>query len=132
MHRIRTLLLASSLLAGSAIAAHAEISVVASMKPVHSLVAAVMEGVGTPGIIIAFKASARAIPRLAALELFVSPARYQPVICSVSPCPPLPIRAFFQASKLASASGCSAFQLNSGTPLVFFAASVGGVCPSQH
>ena len=52
MHRIKTLLLASSLLAGSALTAHAEVKVVASMKPVHSLVAAVMEGVGTPDIII--------------------------------------------------------------------------------
>ncbi len=52
MHRIKTLLLASSLLAGSALAAHADVKVVASMKPVHSLVAAVMEGVGTPDIII--------------------------------------------------------------------------------
>lgn len=52
MHRIKTLLLASSLLVGSALAAHAEVKVVASMKPVHSLVAAVMEGVGTPDIIV--------------------------------------------------------------------------------
>lgn len=52
MQRIKTLLLASSLLAGSALAAHAEVKVVASMKPVHSLVAAVMEGVSTPDIIV--------------------------------------------------------------------------------
>ncbi len=52
MPRIRSLLLATSVLAVSAAQAHAEINVVASFKPVHSLVSAVMEGVGTPGIII--------------------------------------------------------------------------------
>jgi zinc transport system substrate-binding protein len=31
---------------------HAEVNVVASIKPVHSLVAAVMEGVGEPGLIV--------------------------------------------------------------------------------
>ncbi|OCW56979.1 zinc ABC transporter substrate-binding protein ZnuA [Hoeflea olei] len=47
-----TLLLASTLLAGLAGTARAEVHVVASIKPVHSLVAAVMEGVGEPGLII--------------------------------------------------------------------------------
>ena len=36
----------------SAFAARAEVNVVASIKPVHSLVAAVMAGVGKPGLII--------------------------------------------------------------------------------
>jgi zinc transport system substrate-binding protein len=52
MRRARSLLLASTFLAGSAVTAHAEINVVASIKPIHSLVAAVMEGVGTPGLIV--------------------------------------------------------------------------------
>ena len=52
MRLAKTLLLASTVLAASVFTARAEINVVASFKPVHSLVAAVMEGVGTPGIII--------------------------------------------------------------------------------
>ena len=36
----------------SAFAARAEVNVVASIKPVHSLVAAVMAGVGKPGLIV--------------------------------------------------------------------------------
>ncbi len=52
MRRIKTLLLASTLLASSAVSAIADVNVVASIKPVHSLVAAVMEGVGEPGLIV--------------------------------------------------------------------------------
>lgn len=52
MNSARKLLLASTLLAASAVSANADISVVASIKPVHSLVAAVMEGVGDPGLIV--------------------------------------------------------------------------------
>lgn len=52
MNSARKLLLASTLLAASAVSANAGINVVASIKPVHSLVAAVMEGVGDPGLII--------------------------------------------------------------------------------
>ena len=52
MHKIKSLLLATSLLAYTAVSASAEVKVVASIKPVHSLVAAVMEGVGEPGLII--------------------------------------------------------------------------------
>lgn len=52
MRRARTLFLASTILAASACAAAAQVNVVASIKPVHSLVAAVMEGVGQPGLII--------------------------------------------------------------------------------
>lgn len=43
--------LAVALLLGST-AAQAEIKVMASIKPVHSLVASVMQGVGTPGLIV--------------------------------------------------------------------------------
>ncbi len=52
MTRIASTLLACTFLAGSALAAKAEVNVVTSIKPVHSLVAAVMEGVGTPGLIV--------------------------------------------------------------------------------
>jgi ABC-type Zn2+ transport system substrate-binding protein/surface adhesin len=52
MIRLKAFFLASTLLAGSAGSASAEVNVVASIKPVHSLVAAVMEGVGEPGLII--------------------------------------------------------------------------------
>ncbi|MEL6436386.1 MAG: zinc ABC transporter substrate-binding protein [Pseudomonadota bacterium] len=52
MYRSLTPVLAASLLAGTTLAAKAEVNVVASIKPVHSLVAAVMEGVGTPGLIV--------------------------------------------------------------------------------
>ncbi len=52
MNRLKTLLLASSLLAATAASARAEVNVVASIKPVHSLVAAVMDGVGVPELII--------------------------------------------------------------------------------
>lgn len=52
MRILPPLLLATSVLAGSSLAARAEVNVVASIKPVHSLVAAVMEGVGTPGLIV--------------------------------------------------------------------------------
>ncbi|MBV6651491.1 MAG: zinc ABC transporter substrate-binding protein [Hoeflea sp.] len=52
MNRLKGLLLASTLIASSSISASAEVKVVASIKPIHSLVAAVMEGVGEPGLII--------------------------------------------------------------------------------
>jgi len=50
----RTALLATSLLAGPALAgpAHAAPEVVATVKPVHSLVSAVMEGVGEPKLLL--------------------------------------------------------------------------------
>jgi zinc transport system substrate-binding protein len=50
-HGLRTLLFASSMFAIPAIA-HAEIAVIASIKPVHSLVASVMKGVGEPALIV--------------------------------------------------------------------------------
>ena len=52
MNHLKRLLLASTLIASTAVSASAEVKVVASIKPVHSLVAAVMEGVGEPGLII--------------------------------------------------------------------------------
>ncbi|MBO6636642.1 MAG: zinc ABC transporter substrate-binding protein [Roseitalea sp.] len=52
MRLAKTVLLASTLLTASAVTAQAEISVVASIKPIHSLVAGVMDGVGEPGLII--------------------------------------------------------------------------------
>lgn len=52
MHCLKTLFLASALLAASVAAAKAEVNVVASIKPVHSLVAAVMSGVDEPGLIV--------------------------------------------------------------------------------
>lgn len=45
-------LLLAVLLSSTAFAAHADVKAVASIKPVHSLVAAVMEGVGEPGLIV--------------------------------------------------------------------------------
>ena len=52
MRRIKTFFLASTLFVGSAAAGHADVNVVASIKPIHSLVAAVMQGVGEPGLIV--------------------------------------------------------------------------------
>ena len=52
MRLTKSLLLASTMLASSAIMAKADVNVVASIKPIHSLVAAVMEGVGEPGLIV--------------------------------------------------------------------------------
>ncbi len=52
MRRIKSICLASTLLTASAAVANAEVNVVVSIKPVHSLVAAVMEGVGEPSLIV--------------------------------------------------------------------------------
>jgi zinc transport system substrate-binding protein len=52
MIRPKALFLASTLLATTTVLANAEVNVVASIKPVHSLVAAVMEGVGEPSLIV--------------------------------------------------------------------------------
>lgn len=52
MSPLKSIFLASTLLATSTMVAKAEVNVVASVKPVHSLVAAVMEGVGEPGLIV--------------------------------------------------------------------------------
>ena len=52
MRLFRSLLLSTTVLSASVATAEADINVVASIKPVHSLVAAVMEGVGTPSLIV--------------------------------------------------------------------------------
>lgn len=52
MNLFKSLLLGSTLLAGTAFAANADVKVAASIKPVHSLVAAVMEGIGEPDLIV--------------------------------------------------------------------------------
>ena len=52
MRFLKSALLASTLVSTGTLTAQAEINVVASIKPVHSLVAAVMEGVGTPDLIV--------------------------------------------------------------------------------
>lgn len=52
MDRLKAFFLASTLLVSGAASASAEINVVASIKPIHSLVAAVMGGVGEPGLIV--------------------------------------------------------------------------------
>ena len=52
MRSIRTVFLATTVLSTSATLATADVNVVASIKPVHSLVAAVMQGVGTPDLIV--------------------------------------------------------------------------------
>ena len=48
----RTLLLATAAFGATTFSAHAEVNVIASIKPVHSLVAAVMKGAGEPSLIV--------------------------------------------------------------------------------
>lgn len=55
--RLKTILLSASMLGGVVAAAQAEPNVVVSIKPVHSLVAAVMQGVATPELIVEGAAS---------------------------------------------------------------------------
>ena len=52
MQFIRPALLATTILTASMTTAFADVKVVTSIKPVHSLVAAVMQGVGTPDLIV--------------------------------------------------------------------------------
>ena len=52
MKPMRSAILAAILLCSTSSYALAEIKVMASIKPVHSLVAAIMEGVGTPSLIV--------------------------------------------------------------------------------
>ena len=52
MNLLGTLLFSAIILAWTSLAASAETRVVASIKPLHSLVAAIMEGVGEPGLIV--------------------------------------------------------------------------------
>lgn len=55
---VRTLLLSTAILAAGASIARAETpSVVVSIKPIHSLVSAIMQGVGEPGLIVEGAAS---------------------------------------------------------------------------
>ena len=55
---VRALLLSTALLAAGTIAARAEVpDVVVSIKPIHSLVAAIMQGVGEPKLIVEGAAS---------------------------------------------------------------------------
>jgi zinc transport system substrate-binding protein len=61
MPRIRTLLLSASLLGfSSGMAVSADLEVMASIRPVHALVAGVMKDVGTPGLIVEGNASPHA------------------------------------------------------------------------
>lgn len=52
MRSFRVALIGALLAAAPVAAAHAEVRVVASIKPIHSLVAGVMTGVGTPTLIV--------------------------------------------------------------------------------
>jgi zinc transport system substrate-binding protein len=57
MRFIKAAFLATTVLSTSATLAKADVKVVASIKPVHSLVAAVMQGVGSPDLIVEGAAS---------------------------------------------------------------------------
>jgi zinc transport system substrate-binding protein len=52
MRSIKTAFLATTILSASLSLAQADVKVVASIKPVHSLVLAVMEGVGEPNLLV--------------------------------------------------------------------------------
>jgi zinc transport system substrate-binding protein len=52
MRNVTSIFLASTMLAAGISAAQAEVNVVVSIKPVHALVAAIMDGAGTPDLII--------------------------------------------------------------------------------
>ncbi|MBL1419892.1 MAG: zinc ABC transporter substrate-binding protein ZnuA [Alphaproteobacteria bacterium] len=52
MRLLKTLFLSSTLLMASSVTSFADVKVVASIKPIHSLVAGVMEGVGEPDLIV--------------------------------------------------------------------------------
>lgn len=52
MRLVKSVFAASTLFFSTAFSAQADVNVVTSIKPVHSLVAAVMEGVGEPGLIV--------------------------------------------------------------------------------
>ena len=57
MNHLKSIFLASALILGISITAHAEINVVSSVKPLHSLVSGVMEGVARPDLIVKGSAS---------------------------------------------------------------------------
>ena len=52
MRLVRTAFLATTVLSTSATMAQADVNVVTSIKPVHSLVSAVMKGVGEPSLLV--------------------------------------------------------------------------------
>ena len=57
MNHLKSIFLASALISGISITAYAEINVVSSVKPLHSLVSGVMEGVARPDLIVKGSAS---------------------------------------------------------------------------
>ena len=57
MNHLKSIFLTSALISGLSFTANAEINVVASVKPVHSLVSGVMDGVGSPDLIVQGSAS---------------------------------------------------------------------------
>ena len=57
MNLLKSIFLTSALISGLSFTANAEINVVASVKPVHSLVSGVMDGVGSPDLIVQGSAS---------------------------------------------------------------------------
>ena len=57
LNHLKSIFLASALISGISITAHAEINVVSSVKPLHSLVSGVMEGVARPDLIVKGSAS---------------------------------------------------------------------------
>ncbi|MGB0756148.1 MAG: metal ABC transporter solute-binding protein, Zn/Mn family, partial [Candidatus Puniceispirillaceae bacterium] len=52
MRYFRTTIFATAMLSSATISAQADVYVVASIKPIHSLVSAVMQGVGEPSLLI--------------------------------------------------------------------------------
>ena len=68
MRLFKSFFLATTILSAGVATAKADVNVVASIKPVHSLVAAVMEGVGTPSLIVEGAGS----PHNLCLEAFTS------------------------------------------------------------
>jgi len=57
MNQLKSKILISALFSGLALTTYADINVVASVKPVHSLVSGVMEGAGKPDLIVKGSAS---------------------------------------------------------------------------
>ena len=57
MQHIKLNILTATLISALSINAHADINVVASVKPLHSLVSGVMKGVGKPDLIVKGSAS---------------------------------------------------------------------------
>jgi zinc transport system substrate-binding protein len=57
MNHLKSIFLTSALISSLSFTANAEINVVASVKPIHSLVSGVMEGIGRPDLIVKDAAS---------------------------------------------------------------------------